>query len=206
MARASNYERMQRRMAGAFLAYDQGQMIARYGLAADEAYLYLTFVGLPCRIGRATGQVEHRRGGVWAAADYNEAMALYDFLCYARPGCRAAGECVSLQSLSTVATGSVPPGGGLLDQAARALDGRADRLDTACRRLGGTPAGRGDVAFRIPVFGELAVVFQFWRADEEFPASIQFLCDRNILQFLHYETVWFLLSHIVRRLEEETAS
>ena len=43
--KTSNYEKMKNEMAGAFLRYDQEQMIRRFSLKSDAAYLYLTFVG-----------------------------------------------------------------------------------------------------------------------------------------------------------------
>ena len=37
-------------------------------------------------------------------------------------------------------------------------------------------------------------------ADEEFPASLQALVDRNTLDFLRYETLMFALDYVVKRL------
>ena len=65
---------------------------------------------------------------------------------------------------------------------------------------------RGDVAYRIPVFGNLCVIFRLWDSDEEFPAQLQFLCDRNMLDFMHYETVWFLISHIITLFKQDLAA
>ena len=61
----------------------------------------------------------------------------------------------------------------------------------------------GDVAYKIPVWENLCVIFRFWNSDEEFPAQLQFLCDRNMLDFMHYETVWFLVSHIIQLLKQD---
>lgn len=44
---------------------------------------------------------------------------------------------------------------------------------------------------------------RFWEADEEFPASLQILVDKNILDYMHYETLMFALTHLFRRLKEE---
>ena len=42
------------------------------------------------------------------------------------------------------------------------------------------------------LFPFLPVVLRFWDADEEFPASMQILTDRNILDFMRYETLMFV--------------
>ena len=47
------------------------------------------------------------------------------------------------------------------------------------------------------------MIFRFWNSDEEFPAQLQFLCDRNMLDFMHYETAWFLVSHIILLLKQD---
>ena len=40
-------------------------------------------------------------------------------------------------------------------------------------------------------------------ADDEFPASLQVLADKNILDYMHYETLMFALTHLFCRLKEE---
>lgn len=37
----------------------------------------------------------------------------------------------------------------------------------------------------------------------EFAASLQVLVDRNILEYMHYETVMFAIGHLLERVEEE---
>ena len=44
---------------------------------------------------------------------------------------------------------------------------------------------------------------RFSESDEDFDAEIQFLWDENTLQYMHFETLWYVMSHIVRRLMEE---
>ena len=95
------------------------------------------------------------------------------------------------------------PGDGSFQEEKQYFDKETQKLDEACRKLGGVPAGKGDVAYRIQVFPFLPVIFQFWNSDEDFDAEIQFLWDENTLQYMHFETLWYVMSHIVRRLMEE---
>lgn len=58
----------------------------------------------------------------------------------------------------------------------------------------------GDVSFLLPVFDFFPVWFQFWDADEEEPASLRFLWDQQTLRYLHYETLWYIMMHILDQL------
>ena len=63
--------------------------------------------------------------------------------------------------------------------------------------------GSGDVAYQLELFSFLPVILRFWESDDEFPASLQVLVDRNILEYMHYETVMFAIGHLLERVEEE---
>ncbi|MCC6094834.1 MAG: DUF3786 domain-containing protein, partial [Eubacterium sp.] len=79
----------------------------------------------------------------------------------------------------------------------RQLAGKSAELKKACAAIHGTPvAGTEDVSYQIPVLAGFPVWFQFWDGDEEFPPNSQFLLDRNALQFIRYETVWYLTASL----------
>lgn len=61
---------------------------------------------------------------------------------------------------------------------------------------------KGDAAARINVFEFLPVIVQYWDADEEFPAVLKFMVDENIQDFMHFETVMFMLGHLLCRIRE----
>lgn len=200
----SNYEKMKDAMAVSFLDYDQVRMIRRFALPADRTYLYVTFVGRRYRIGRDTGRVQGAGDGmVWQDADYNEAMTIYDVLCNAKDGCHAANRFQSLNSISALKTGNLAQNGGIFQQTAGYFQGKTAQFRKACQALGGEELEHGDAAYRLALFPFLSVVLRFWDADDEFPASLQILVDENTLDFMHYETLMFALSHVFRRLKEE---
>ena len=70
----------------------------------------------------------------------------------------------------------------------------------AALRADGVPADRADVAYALPLFPFLAFTLRFWRSDEDFPARLQFLADRSLPRFMHYETAMFAASHLTDRL------
>lgn len=201
-----NYLEMRNRMRGHFLSYDQQEMIRRFSLKHDADYLYIRFVGRDYRIGRRDGIAEWSEDGfsTCTEAGYNDSMAIYDVLCCSRPGCCLSGNFAPDSSLKgTVYTGT-PTGSGIkLFDCAERLSRDAEGLKAACEKLGGTPEGRGDVAYRIPIYEFLPIRFALWHADEDFPADISILWDENVLSFMHYETLWFIKGHLLSRLQEE---
>lgn len=201
-----NYIEMRNRMRGHFLSYDQTEMIRRFSLKHDGDYIYIRFVGRDYRIGRLDGVVEWSEDGfsTCAEAGYNDSMAIYDVLCCSKPGCRLSGNFAPDSSLKgTVYTGASGGSGIKLFDCAETLSRDAEALKAACEKLGGTPEGRGDVAYRIPIYEFMPIRFALWHADEDFPAEIRILWDENVLSFMHYETLWFIKGHLLSRLQEE---
>ena len=197
--RVSNYELTKGRMARRFLDYDQEEMIRRFRLDSDRDWIRVRLLGRTYEISRAEGTVYAAADGGRTEAGFNEAMTLYDVLCGAKRDAALSGELVKVEGLVSAAS---TPSGELFGGRARTFDGREGALARACEALGGEAFGKGDVAYRLPLFDFLPVVFQFWRSDDEFPASIQLLWDRNTTDFMHFETVWYAAGHVLDRLTE----
>ena len=200
----NNYEVMRDQMAGAFLRYDQKAMIRKFSLKHDADFLYICLVGREYRVDRHTGAVswEDTDSKTVYPADYNAAMTIYDVLCCSKENCRASGEMVSIESCASVQGGSLSSQNrSFFQHAADCFDKDPAALAAACEKIGGTRLAHGDAAYRLDLFAFLPVSVAFWRSDEEFPASLQILVDRNILDFMHYETAMFALSHLMERLE-----
>lgn len=199
----SNYEQMKIQMQTHFLDYDQETMIRRFGLNADEAYLYLNFVNRPYRVNRRNGRVEWSENGFVDvhAADYNEAMSIFDVLCCSKEDCRLSGKFVSVNNLPGIVAGA-RAGNGMFQESADYFDGKTVAMAKACRRLGGEAIAQGDVGFRLKVFDFLPLEMRFWESDDEFGPSLSLLWDRNLQDFIHYETSYFIAGHLMRRLKE----
>ena len=204
-AERNNYEIMKQQMQKEFLKYDQEKMIQKFRLQYDLNCIFMEFLGRKYRIQRKNGKIRWSEDGFATSkeAGYNEAMTIYDVLCYSKEGCCPAGEFVNMKSLSTIQGGSVAVGNSLFNETEKQFDHRDAALANACERLKGIKADRGDVAYQIPVFDFLPVIFQFWNSDEDFPSSLQLFVDKNILDYMHYETVWFAMSHLLSRIKEE---
>ena len=94
----SNYEKMKDSMAGKFLQYDQEEIIQKFLLEHDSKYIYIQFVGRRYRINRLTGAISWSKDHFQTEekAGYNEAMTIYDVLCYSKKNCHLANEWVNI--------------------------------------------------------------------------------------------------------------
>lgn len=200
----SNYDLMRDQARSLFLKYDQETMVQRFSLLADAQYLYISFLGRYYRIDRSTGVTEWSEDGFLhcTLADFSESMAIFDILCCSKEGCQLSGSFASVHSLKGIVQGSQRLGTSFYEKEKVLFDQYTEQLDKACRVLGGVPAGRGDVAYQIPVFEFLPVQFQFWNSDDEFPAEINIMWDENVLQYMHYETLWYIAGHMLKLLWE----
>ena len=201
----TNYDKTKISMAHVFLKYDQATMIHKYSLDYNSDWLYITFINRTYRINRKTGSVHWSDNDfeIVHEANHNEAMTIYDVLCYSKDGCHLANEFVNINSLSTIRTGNLSQNSGFFQSTADFFHGKPLELHNACIALSGKELDKGDVAFEMKLFSFLPIIIRFWEADDEFPASLQILADRNILDYMHYETLMFALTHLFQRLKEE---
>ena len=224
-----NYLKMEEQARALFLKEDQTKMIRIWELDADENYLYPVYFSAPVRIDRRTAVLTlpeicgAEDGSKFQSADdsdpyhktgptVNDSLVLFDILTrgelkegpnginIVRPA--AAGSWASVSDLGGVIGAGHDRTLRNEPQAAR-FAGQCDRLARACEALGGVRESKADVGYAIPVFRDLRILFQFWDADDEFPASIKYLFDRNALSFMHYETLWYLMNCTYRRIAQE---
>ena len=203
MERVSNYEITKRRVQGEFIKYDQQNMIDKFSLEHDDDFLYIKHLGYLYRINRKSGLVEWLdKAGLWIEGDFDESLTIYDLLCDSKENCHASGDYINLISLSALQSSSKKLGDGLFDGKDQIFDHKEELLCKICEKLGGTKAGKGDVAYEIPIFDFVKCRIQFWNSDDEFEAQLQVFMDKNILQFIRYETVWYVVTTLMKRLTE----
>ena len=198
-----NYEKSKIRAQRYFLGFDQESLIRVWKLRHDEDNIYVTFLRNKYSLCRKTGAVTRLADGT--AAGYEEVLSILDLLCHEGTGKRISGKLAPVNSLK----GS-PKLGGVGTDFYATVASRFDRelplFRKACIALGGQEIPAGDVGFRFSVFRNLTVTLKFYRADEDFPASVTLLWDENMLSFVYYETVFyiggFLLSRLCRKMDE----
>ncbi len=192
-----NYDIAARRAEALFLNYDQEALIRAFALKADKDHLYLDLLARPFRIDRRTGALE--RGPDWTRAGFNETLSIFDALCLSQRPFAPSGSWQITGSLRGTAAGPASlETPGLAEQ----LTKDPAHLASACRALGGKEAAGGDLAFELPLLLGFSTLLRVWLADEEFPAQLQFFWDANALSFVHYETIFYLMGHVIDRLKE----
>lgn len=193
----SNYDRMAADASRIFLTYDQDEILTRWPLRHDEAFLYVNYIGREHRIDRGTGLVylgENQAG-------FDTTLAILDMVCSSKGTPHATGQWLTLQQM-TSAAGAGPVSMDTYLRELAPFAGHPDRLDAACRKIGGTPVKGGDVSSRIPVFDDFPIWLQYWDADDEFPASLSILWDSTTPQHLKYETLWYVMGDVIRLITE----
>lgn len=196
----TNHEVTQERMEKRFLEYDQDKITEKFGLKSDENYIYIELVRQKFRVGRKSGVVETAEPPCLKAR-FDEAMTIYDVLCDSKEGAHLAGEFVTH---GTLAGHLRPPDEGkdFDKEFIKYFDGRTETLRAVCEALGGIKMMNiADVSYRLELFSFLPVWLRFWESDEEFPAKLQVMWDRNTTDFIRYETTFFAKGYMLNRIK-----
>ena len=186
-----------------FLQYNQEALIRKFDLQADGDWIYLRYLNIPCRISRTDGRVEENHGAWIECRSFNTVMTVYDLLCY-HQGPMAPTLMGQWCTVGNFVVTGVTNTEGFTGKFADRFNGHLQLLKDACEKLGGVPQARmagADVTCRIPVTSFFPVLLQFWEGDEEFPAKLLLLWDRNADRFLHFETTFYLQGDLLTRLK-----
>lgn len=205
MERRDNYAIQAENARGLFLGYDQQALIRKLGLREDADWIYVRFFHSDYRIGRLTGSMERFHEGVWQDGNsFPEVMTILDLVCDSREDRHLAHRWKNMTDFGLQFHRSLMEEGA--DPFADAIQANPRRFSSACEALGGTPLTGADMAFSIPVFGELAIALFFWEGDEEFAPRVRFLWDENALMYIKYETMYyavgFLKEQLLREMEQ----
>lgn len=204
MVRRDNYRIQADQAKRHFLTYDQDALIGKFGLEHDGDYLYVNFLCKRYRIHRRTADTAWLDGSLWQDGNsYNEVMTLLDLLCDSREDRCLAGQLQSMQTFGLRFHQNLLETG---DPFAERIDKAPKSFCCACESLGGQPIPHCDVGYSMELFDGLPVAIQFWHSDEEFPARVRWLWDGNALQYLKYETMYFAIGLIKKRITEAMAA
>lgn len=194
----ANFDKLAESGKPIFLRHDQMAIIRRFGLDFDAGFLYLNFCGQRYSVDRLTGDVFGPDGQPAGPA---VTLAVFDMLCHQETSCKLAGEWKTTNTLPGSGQSS-PSDVELNSPRIRRFEANLPALRQACVALGGRPFPVGDVAFELPVFDWFPTVMQFWVGDEEFPSSVRFLWDRDALRYLHFETLYYIMGHLLHQLDQ----
>lgn len=201
MERRDNYAITAARVRQLFAEYDQQALARKVGAKLDGEYFYVDFLSERYRIHRLTGDISRFHGDAWVEANsFGEVLTLMDLICDSREDRHPTGNWRNMRDF----------GHGFHQQLLEQRDPWAERFQEqpemfakACEALGGEKYPLGDVAYAIPVFGDLRMLIQLWFGDEEFPAQLRYLWDENALQYLKYETMFYAVPLVLKRVQEQ---
>lgn len=201
MNRTNNYALAAENAKKIFLSYDQPALIQKLALSFDDAYLYTSFLGAPYRIERLTGNLERQKDGVWVDGNsFDEVLSICDLVCDSK----------EIRTPSGIFKPTAEFGRNFHQNLTESRDPLAEfaqKSPSAFRArllaLGGRETKGADLAFVLPVFDTLDMAVHFWFGDEEFAPSLRILWDANALQYIRYETMYYVIDCLRARLEEQ---
>ena len=188
-----------------FLTYDQQELIDRCALRCDEAYFYVRLLGSDYRIDRASGDMERKTENGWVDGNsFGEVMVLLDWLCDSKPDRYISGSFMNIVTQCHNFHRNLQEE--TEDADAVYFDRHPEAFCAACEALGGRRMSRGDMSYVIELLDGLEILVQFWHGDEEFAPRLLFFWDANVLMYIRYETTWYALGLLQKRLRHiETA-
>ena len=202
MERRDNYQIQAGQAKQHFLTYDQSRLAAKLHLKMDADYIYVNFLCKLYRLCRCTGNLEYLQDDRWQDGNsYEEVMTLLDLLFDSWDDRMISGNWKNMQSFGLQFHQN------LLEErrnpTADLFDRSPESFRSACLALGGRPIRGGDIGYAVELMDGLEIALLFWHGDEEFYPRVRYLWDENALQYLRYETMYFAVSLLLRRIREE---
>ena len=199
MERKNNYLIQAAQAKQRFLTYDQQKLIGKFALEADASDLYVRLLGQRYRICRTSGSLEKQTAEGWVDGNtYEEVMTLLDLLCDSREDRCVSGIWQNMQSFGLQFHQN------LLEEEADPfaawIDSAPERLHAAAAQLGAQTIRGGDIGYAFELFDGLKIGLLFWHGDEEFLPRVRYLWDANARQYIRYETMYFAVTLLRRRI------
>lgn len=197
-----NYLIQMQQAKARFLTYDQQELIQRCRLRSDENYLYARFLGQDYRICRLSGDMERQKDGQWVDGNsFAEVLTLFDWLCDSAGNRYITGRWVNTVSHGHYFHRDLQEE--KADPDAEQFSRQPEQFAAACEALGGEKMNSADLSYAIELVDGLRILVQLWHGDEEFPAKLCYLWDENVNRYIRYETTWYAVGLLLKRIKEQ---
>ena len=197
--RMDNYAIMRQDAVDRFRTYEVEKILENPGVSLWEKGVQTTFFSMPVHLNHTEGSVVLLDGEKEIACDFSPTLSILDYVCDRKPFAIAANVFCPVGSLPGVFVG----GSGLVMKNG-ALESRIEKdpegFKKACESLGGVATEAGDMGYRLHIFPDLCMELKFYFADEDFPPQLTYLWDKNTLQFVRYETVYYIADCLSQEL------
>ena len=87
---------------------------------------------------------------------------------------------------------------------AESFDQNPEVLRRAAEMMGAERITGGDMGYAFELFDGLKIGLLFWHGDEEFVPRIRYLWDENAKQYIRYETMYYAVNLLRKRIRECT--
>lgn len=200
----SNYEAQLEKCRVEFANWNHQKIAKKFGLIVDERYLYIRFVGKTYRIDRKTGLAQKSADGESYAEDagYNEMMSFLDLFSYSKDDLSLSGQWTLIKHVSKMAHSGEEVGSRLFAPYADMISGNIPLFCGACACLRARKVDEGDACYIVDTFDFLPVKLQFWEKDDEFPAQLNLYWDELVLDYVRYETTYYIAAHVLETIKK----
>lgn len=82
------------------------------------------------------------------------------------------------------------------------IDSNEEKYIEFCEKLGAKKVPGGDISFEFEIYKGLKALIKFYEKDDEFNASAAILFEKRMLQFVNYETVFYIASDLQHLISE----
>lgn len=191
-----NYDKMladaQRRCAG----YDMAALAAKAGVMDMPEHLKTKFIGQDVLVSKADGAVtvEGR------PATFGQALSVYDWLCDRKADAAASGDFCPVSSLPGVYVSGKGLGMNMPTLSMR-IDEDPEHFRTGMAVIGAKEIPLGDLGWQLDIFPGFPMQLKFYFGDDEFAPQLTLLWDKNSLQFVRYETIYYIAGCLHGRLK-----
>ncbi len=212
--KVSNYEIQSDVAREAFLTFDFEDIVKKLDLKQDNEYLYVKFINNEYRLGKKSSEIQRiEENSTYIDAGFYEIMSILDLLDnlknLSKEELKASKNFVAPTGLKESAptglkevanAGNKQRNSWIFLKNAKAFSGKIDKLEKACKELGGIKIDNGDVGYIIDIFDYIKVMFVYYDEDSDFESEIKVLWTDNILKFVHYETTYYMLEYLFEKM------
>ncbi len=196
--RDSNYTKVAEKWRRDFTGWDHEAICRKLHITDyNKEEICIPYFGVPHRIDRKTGVITRMTAPDYRL-EFDECMMIYNLFFYMKEGAENSGEWVNFRDVKSAGVFDRAFQNQVLVPFAKAFEGRLSDFKRIGEKLGFQLLSYGDAGFQAQVFPCLPVRVIFWDGDEEFPAKVTILYDKNITEFVHPESVVMVGSECMR--------
>ena len=197
--RTNNYDISADRAKEYFMKYSADSIIEKWQLSSDEEWMYVTFLGWNYKIRKSDREVvnltEDRK------VSFEEVLSIFDLLAHTEGKPVASNEYAGVNSLKGQGAQVGVGEGDFFGKYAKLFGDDILSFKAACQTLAGREIKLGDFGYEFDIFEDLKIRLKFYEADDEFPSSMMFFWNDNALEFIYYETAYYIMVFLCSRIE-----